>query len=92
MRHHQMLTSTSDAFLPAMSAPPGEVSDLVNHANYLWTYNVAAQTLCMTTAGILFCLRCYVRLGLGRMPRQWTLEDCMPILIPHGMVAKTSVS
>lgn len=65
----------NESWVPAMIPPEGVVLD--NHRNLLWDFNVIAQTVCMTVAGTLFFLRCYVRLGLSRMPRQWVLEDCM---------------
>jgi hypothetical protein len=61
---------------PALQAPPGETSDLVHQKNSLWKFNVVAQTACMVVAGTLFFLRCFIRLGGRRMPRQWILEDC----------------
>ncbi|KAF2192978.1 hypothetical protein K469DRAFT_487038, partial [Zopfia rhizophila CBS 207.26] len=71
--------------MPAMNPPPGVASDLQNHPNLLWEYNVAAQTVCVAVGGILFLLRCYARLGFGRMTRQWIWEDWMVCLSFSGL-------
>ncbi|KAF2200584.1 hypothetical protein GQ43DRAFT_373488 [Delitschia confertaspora ATCC 74209] len=44
--------------------------------NTVWTYHVVTQSVCVPLVSILFILRCFIRLGLGRMKRQWLLEDC----------------
>lgn len=79
---------------PAISAPPGQISDLVNHENHLWRFNIVTQTACLGVAGILFLLRCYVRLGFSRMPKQWILEDCTfsSILVPFLRVCKLALT
>jgi len=69
------LESSKMSIRPAVDPPPGEQSDW-GHPNILFQYNVVAQTVCMVVAGTLFFLRCYVRLGFSRMPKQWILEDC----------------
>lgn len=76
MAHHHHHPDPSQPLVPAMSAPPGETSDLLNHDNPLWKFNIVTQTTCLAVAGILFFLRCYVRLGFSRIPKQWILEDC----------------
>lgn len=51
--------------------------------NNVWKFHVLTQTVCVTLATLLFFLRCYVRLGLSKMKRQWLLEDCTLLLDPH---------
>ncbi|KAF2713714.1 hypothetical protein K504DRAFT_498509 [Pleomassaria siparia CBS 279.74] len=70
-----MATSTTSSLKSAMTAPFDVNSDLVHPPNVLWRFNIIAQTMCMAIAGTLFLLRCFVRLGFGRLPRQWVLED-----------------
>lgn len=71
-----MATSTTSALKVALTPPPGTSSDRKHQPNLLWEYNIIAQAVCMTVAGILFLLRCHVRLGFSRMPKEWILEDC----------------
>ena len=71
-----MAASATGSLVPAMSPPPGVISDFEHPRNYLYTYNIVAQTVCMSVAGMLFILRCYVRLGFSFRERQWILEDC----------------
>lgn len=74
--HTELVANVTASLLPALSPPPGVVPDFFHRTNRLWAFNVVAQTACMVVAGALFFLRCYVRLGFSRMPRQWILEDC----------------
>ncbi|ORY03759.1 hypothetical protein BCR34DRAFT_573318 [Clohesyomyces aquaticus] len=86
-----MATSTTSAPKPAMSAPPGEVSDLTDPENILWKFNVIAQTVCMTVATVLFLMRCFIRLGFSRMPLQWILEDWCLTLSFLGLVVYSAL-
>jgi hypothetical protein len=43
--------------------------------NPLLHFHIFIQVLSLTGATVLFLLRCFVRLGFGRLKRQWILED-----------------
>ncbi|KAF2679747.1 hypothetical protein K458DRAFT_113776 [Lentithecium fluviatile CBS 122367] len=83
--------SVSATIKPAISAPPGSQSHLEDPQNVLWEFNIIAQTVCMTVAGTLFFLRCYVRLGFSRMPRSWALEDWMVTLSFFGLTVYSAL-
>ncbi|KAF2648199.1 hypothetical protein K491DRAFT_671022 [Lophiostoma macrostomum CBS 122681] len=85
-----MAASVTRNLVPAMTPPPGLVSDFVHPPNHLHTFNIVAQTVCMCVAGILFILRCYVRLGFSFRQRQWILEDWMVCLSFIGLALYSS--
>jgi hypothetical protein len=76
-----MAIRTASAPTAALTPPPGVLPDMEHQPNLLWRFNIIAQIVCMTVAGTLFFLRCYVRLGLSRMSRQWLLEDCKYLVL-----------
>ncbi|KAF2463075.1 uncharacterized protein BDR25DRAFT_298608 [Lindgomyces ingoldianus] len=86
-----MATSTIAVPKPAMTPPPGQEYDPTDPPNALWRFNVAAQAVCMTVATILFFMRCFIRLGLSRMPRQWILEDWMVTLSFIGLACYSAL-
>ncbi|KAF2117337.1 hypothetical protein BDV96DRAFT_644762 [Lophiotrema nucula] len=86
-----MAKVTIESLKAVATPPPVQLSDLEHHPNELWRFNIVAQTVCTCVAGLLFCLRCYVRLGFSRLPKHWILEDWFVLLSFTGLITYSAL-